>query len=118
MEEPENGLHPANLEAMVRLVKDLAVDPFLPPGPDNPFRQVIINTHSPAIVQLVEPADLLFATTGRRLAPDGAVAQGLRLRPLIGTWRAAASDEVPVTRADILPYLTAPANAQLRLESA
>src|SRR5262249_34537689 len=35
MEEPENGIHPANLEAMVRLVEDLAVDPYEPPGLDN-----------------------------------------------------------------------------------
>ncbi|WP_432085258.1 AAA family ATPase [Streptomyces sp. bgisy095] len=38
MEEPENGIHPANLSAMVDLVRDLAVDPFVPVEPDNPFR--------------------------------------------------------------------------------
>jgi predicted ATPase len=118
MEEPENGIHPANLESMVRLVQDLAVDPNLPPGPDNPFRQVIINTHSPAIVQLVAPQDLLFATSGPRRTPDGILVQGLQLRPLLNTWRASSSKEPPVTKADILPYLTSPANAQLRLESA
>jgi len=118
MEEPENGIHPANLEAMVRLVQDLAVDPSSAPGPDNPFRQVIINTHSPAIVQLVDPHDLLFATAGGHRLSDGTTARSLRLRPLAGTWRAAASDEVPVTKADILPYLTAPPGAQLRLETA
>src|SRR5262249_56565164 len=59
VEEPENGIHPANIEALVELVRDLAVDPSRAPGRDNPFRQVIVNTHSPAIVQLVGPADLL-----------------------------------------------------------
>jgi predicted ATPase len=116
MEEPENGMHPANIEAMVRLVQDLAVDPERPPGPDNPFRQVIVNTHSPAIVQLVGETDVLFAETAYRKAPDGSLARGLALRPLSGTWRAAKSAEPPVTCLDILPYLTVPPNAQLTLD--
>lgn len=65
MEEPENGIHPANVEAMVDLVRDLAVDARDEPGPDNPFRQVIINTHSPYVVQLVDKDDLLFADGAR-----------------------------------------------------
>ncbi|HEV8559532.1 MAG TPA: AAA family ATPase [Actinophytocola sp.] len=118
MEEPENGIHPANLEAMVRLVEDLAVDPQYEPDQDNPFRQVIINTHSPGIVRLVDPDDLLFADTAFREAPDGTMAHTLRLRPMAGTWRAKQPGEVPVTKLDILPYLTTPPNAQTSLESA
>lgn len=117
MEEPENGIHPANVEAMVNVVQDLAVDPQRQPGPDNPFRQVIVNTHSPAIVQLVGSADLLFAEVTDRTAPDGSMARALALRPLVGTWRAARASEPAVTRLDILPYLTAPVNAQLTLDS-
>jgi len=118
MEEPENGIHPANLEAMVSLVEDLAVDPTDAPGPDNPFRQVVINTHSPGIVQLVDPKDLLFADTAVRTASDGTKAHTLRLRPMVGTWRARQANEPPVTNLDILSYLTTPPGAQTRLESA
>lgn len=118
MEEPENGIHPGNLEAMVSLVEDLAVDPMEEPGEDNPFRQVIINTHSPAIVQLVQPDDLLFADSSIKHMPDGRIAHALRLRPLAGSWRARTGSTVPVTRADILPYLTTPPGANLRLEIA
>jgi predicted ATPase len=118
MEEPENGIHPANLNAMVDLVRDLAVDTQSAPGEDNPFRQVIINTHSPAIVQLVPPQDLLFAETTMRKAPDGSVATALLLRPLAGSWRADAAQVPPVTKADILPYLTTPPGAQIGLEIA
>jgi predicted ATPase len=116
MEEPENGMHPANIEAMVRLVQDLAVDPERKPGADNPFRQVIVNTHSPAIVQLVGRSDLLFAEVTDRKAPDGSLARGMSLRPMTDTWRAAASTEPAVTLLDILPYLTAPPGAQLALD--
>jgi predicted ATPase len=116
MEEPENGIHPANLPSMVRLIKDLAVDVYAPPGPDNPFRQVVVNTHSPWVVQLVEPADLLFATTRIRTAPDGSRSRGLALRPYVGTWRARARDEPAMTKADILSYLTVPPGVQLELD--
>lgn len=116
MEEPENGIHPANIGAMVSLVRDLAVDASDAPGPDNPFREVIINTHSPYVVQLVDPQDLLFADTALQRAPDGSLAPGLLLRPLAGTWREAAQTEVPaVTKPDILPYLTTPPGAHLTL---
>ncbi|MEU4535028.1 AAA family ATPase [Streptosporangium sp. NPDC023825] len=119
MEEPENGIHPANLNAMVRLVEDLAVDAQEAPGSDNPFRQVVVNTHSPAVVQLVDPQDLLFAETDIRQAPDGTMTHALQLRPLAGCWR---DDENArgraVTKADILPYLTTPPGARLTLEIA
>ncbi len=45
-EEPENGIHPHRLAAMSDLVKSLSTD-F---NPEVPFRQVIINTHSPVLV--------------------------------------------------------------------
>ncbi|HET9897909.1 MAG TPA: AAA family ATPase [Streptosporangiaceae bacterium] len=116
MEEPENGIHPANIEPMVELVRDLAVDVEHAPGPDNPFRQIMINTHSPYVVQLVDPQDLLFADTSIRRAPDGSLVPSLQLRPLAETWRATSPDNIPpVTKVDILPYLTTPPGAQLKL---
>ncbi|GAA2996647.1 AAA family ATPase [Streptomyces lactacystinicus] len=116
MEEPENGIHPANLSAMVDLVRDLAVDPSLLVDEDNPFRQVLINTHSPGVVQLVDPADLLIADTTTVPGADGKAARGLRLRPLADTWRAGGAGKGYGTKADILAYLTAPPEARLTLE--
>ncbi len=46
-EEPENGIHPFRIEAMARLLKDLSSD-FK--ENDINLRQVIVNTHSPALV--------------------------------------------------------------------
>ena len=115
MEEPENGIHPANLAAMTTLVRDLAVDPLTAPGPDNPFRQVLINTHSPGVVQLVDPQDLLYADTTAVRTEDGTIARTARLRPLAETWRAEQANGAYVTKADILPYLMTPAGAQLTL---
>jgi predicted ATPase len=46
-EEPENGIHPYRIKAMVELLKDLSVD-FQ--NQDMPLRQVIVNTHSPVVI--------------------------------------------------------------------
>ncbi|MFF9602517.1 AAA family ATPase [Streptomyces sp. NPDC014684] len=116
MEEPENGIHPANLFAMVRLVRDLAVDPSESVDEDNPFRQVLINTHSPGVVQLVDPADLLIADTSTVPGAGGKAARSLRLRPLADTWRAGGAGKGYGTKADILAYLTTPPEARLTLK--
>jgi hypothetical protein len=115
MEEPENGIHPARMEAMAALVRGLAVDPLETPAPDNPMRQVLVNTHSPHFVTL-QPADtLLFAETATVLSPFDRPAKTLRLHPMKNTWRTGL-DERGVGRATIIDYLTLPPNAQLRLE--
>jgi predicted ATPase len=54
-EEPENGIHPFRIEAMARLLKELTVD-FK--DTEMPLRQVIVNTHSPVLVnQLINWQD-------------------------------------------------------------
>jgi len=115
MEEPENGIHPANTEAMVTLVKDLAVDPFDEPGPDNPLRQVIVNTHSPVVVRLVGKDDLLMAMARADETADGERSV-LSLRPMRGSWRAALPGAEPIGKADLIPYLTAPRGSQISLD--
>jgi predicted ATPase len=115
MEEPENGIHPANIGAMVTLVRDLAVDPNGEPGPDNPLRQVIVNTHSQAVVRLVGEEDLLMATAEVQEV-DGVERPALALRPMIGSWRAKLPGANPIGKTDLIPYLTAPAGSQISLE--
>jgi predicted ATPase len=63
LEEPENGIHPERIPAMISLLQDIATDPNEPVGPDNPLRQVIVNTHSPLVVQQVPDDSLLVAET-------------------------------------------------------
>jgi predicted ATPase len=114
-EEPENGIHPANMPAMVALIQDLAMDASEPPDQGNPFRQVIVNTHSPAVVQLVSPEDLLFADAREIDGEDGVAA--LRLRPMQNSWRSGStSNDLPVGKADLITYLTAPSGAQITFD--
>jgi len=111
MEEPENGIHPARMEAMVSLVGEMAVDPDRAPGDDNPMRQVVVNTHSPRFLQIVhQPGtpwsqEILFAKTATVRRPSGRVARALRLVPLSGSWRC-TPEERGLSVAQMLPYLT------------
>lgn len=114
MEEPENGIHPGRIEAMVDLVRSLAVDPEDPPGPDNPFRQVIVNTHSPYFVRYQSTDDLLLAmpTSVRR---DDDVVTTVRLVPLQESWRA-RQGIVTISKNAIMDYLRLPPGSQFQLD--
>ena len=114
MEEPENGIHPAKVEAMVDLLRELTVDPFDAPGVGNPLRQVIVNTHSPRFVALQNPADLLLALP-MSLNVDGAEVRSLDLLPMAKTWRK-ASHGYAGSKALITDYLTQPNGALMELD--
>lgn len=86
LEEPENGIHPERVPAMVQLLSDIAVDTSEPIGPENPLRQVIINSHSPIVAAEV-PADSLLLAEGLEQSIGGGKARGLSLACLPGTWR-------------------------------
>lgn len=109
MEEPENGIHPAHMRAMVDILHDLAVDPTLPPGEDNPLRQVIVATHSPKFVELLNNKEgreeLLFANFVGVISPFETPTRTLRCQPLKGTWRT-TEDDPGIVLGGIITYLT------------
>jgi len=114
MEEPENGIHPAKVQAMVTLLRSLAVNPQEAPGPANPLRQVIVNTHSPYFVVLQTDEDLLVATAATVKRKD-APARTVRLLPMQKTWRTKESAFFG-SRASIVDYLRFPEDAPQMLD--
>ena len=103
LEEPENGMHPLRISAVIELLGELAVDVEEPVDAYNPLRQVIINTHSPSVVACVHDDALLVAHAGR--GGESGVSR-LSVRHLPGTWRDEESSEEPtVSRGDLLAYL-------------
>ena len=114
MEEPENGIHPGRIEAMVELMRGLAVDPEERPGPDNPLRQVLVNTHSTTFVQFQDPDGLLFALP-TTVDVDGEAHTTVRLAALEGSWRASQGDVPTITKAAISEYLWDQPGARLTL---
>ncbi len=86
LEEPENGIHPGRIPAMLQLLQDIASDSDDPIGPDNPSRQVIINTHSPSVVQQV-PEDCLLIAEWNEMLYEKSIIRGMSLSCLADTWR-------------------------------
>ena len=96
LEEPENGIHPERIPSMLKLLGDIATDPDEPvDDADNPLRQVIINTHSPAVVQQVGEESLVVAERVPRRVGDRTV-KGLRFSALPGTWRTRPTNGAPM----------------------
>ncbi len=104
LEEPENGIHPEGIPAMLRLLEDIAVDVDSEIGTDNPLRQVIVNTHSPAVVAQVPDDTLLVA----ELKED--IRSGRRFKKacfscLPETWRSKILGVSIVSKGKLLSYL-------------
>lgn len=96
LEEPENGIHPARIPAILKLLEAIAADTTMEVGLDNPLRQVIINTHSPAVVGQVKDEDLLVAEIK---------AGGVYFSCLPDTWRDKKCGTPTVSRGTLAAYL-------------
>lgn len=105
LEEPENGIHPKRIKAMLDLLRDLSVDPDEEVGADNPLRQVIVNTHSPKVVAEV-PEDALLMM---KIVPGEDGQAVARLFPIGGTWRANDENTRSTAKGELLAYLESPA---------
>lgn len=102
LEEPENGMHPGRIPRVLDLLQDLAVDAEEAVDTDNPLRQVLINTHSPAVVREVPEGALLMA----KLAVDADIGEHAVLVPLRGTWRLSEDErERAIDKGELLAYL-------------
>jgi len=105
LEEPENGIHPARIPAMLQLLYDIATDVYEPVSADNPLRQVIINTHSPAVVAQAPDDSVLMAEPVSQVDNNNVRFTGLTFRCLTGTWRAKLLGANPVAKGNVLSYL-------------
>jgi len=106
LEEPENGIHPERIPAMVRLLRDIAIDPSHPTGEDNPLRQVVVNTHSPLVVENVSPQDLIYLDE-LNVSEETAHGTTAALRIPARTWRAGAQENVlPLGPGQLRSYLS------------
>ena len=105
LEEPENGIHPGRIDAMMQLLEDMAVDVNEAVGQENPLRQVVLSTHSPVVAARVRDQDLVFADRQDiGLREDSRPIRSLVLRPIAGTWRC-QEDVAPIAWGEIAGYL-------------
>ena len=106
LEEPENGIHPDRIEAMVRLLRDIAVDPKMPVSEDNPLRQIVINTHSGLVVTECSPDDVVYVQD-THIAKAGAAGTVTLTKGNAGTWRGNRPSQVDTAIGQLKPYLNA-----------
>lgn len=111
LEEPENGIHPERIRYILQLLQEIAVDTNEPIGQDNPLRQVIINTHSPAVVQQV-PEDSLLVAELREMVHESRRFKRVCFSYLPDTWRHKKNPNYPdaptVSKGNLLAYLSLP----------
>jgi predicted ATPase len=102
LEEPENGIHPERIPKILELLQDVATDAEEKVGEDNPLRQVIINTHSPAVVQQV-PEDSLVVAELRDTVQQGKHFKRVSFGYLPDTWRGKDKDLTHSSDKNIIP---------------
>lgn len=104
LEEPENGIHPERIPAILKLLQSIATDVNEQVDVDNPLRQVIINTHSPAVVLQV-PDDSLVIAELKEIVNNHKRYRGVRFSCLNGTWRTKDDAVNIVAKGRLLGYL-------------
>jgi predicted ATPase len=114
LEEPENGIHPERIPAILKLLQSIATDVNEPVDIDNPLRQVIINTHSPAVVLQV-PDDSLVIAELKEIVNNHKRYKGVRFSCLDGTWRTQDAATNIVAKGRLLGYLN-PVSSSEKME--
>ncbi len=92
LEEPENGVHPLHLKSMAHLLREMATVFNNPLPGDQPLRQILITTHSAALISQPAVIDsLLLAFTVKRR-------EGIhvtRMEPVVTTQGQSQTEGVP-----------------------
>lgn len=108
LEEPENGIHPLRIPKMLELLQDIVTNINEAIDDDNPLRQVIVNTHSPAVVKQV-PDDSLLVAGLKETLRDGKRFKSVCFSCLSKTWREERASETTkinvVSKGQLLAYL-------------
>jgi predicted ATPase len=107
LEEPENGIHPARIPAMLNLLQEIVTDTEETQEEGVRLRQVIINTHSPAVVNSLPIGTLVVARRIKKPDSKGRLINQVEFAALPDTWRTKTDREPApaVTMHELLAYL-------------
>lgn len=104
LEEPENGIHPDRISAIINLLKNLPYDPSEGEEESAPLRQVIINTHSPSVVTEVPDDSLVYVRSASRMVGHERV-KVATIAALFGTWRTIKAGTDRISKGKLASYL-------------
>jgi len=106
LEEPENGISPKKIEEMLGLLRDMASDTDFAVDEDNPFRQVIINSHSPLVVSNI-PDESLYLAKDKEVFMEsfGMKVKYTTFSALKNTWKTNRELAEFTSKGDIIAYL-------------
>ncbi len=105
LEEPENGIHPDRIPAIIKLLQRIPVDPTEEDTEENTLRQVIINTHSPRVIQEVPENSLVYVKLVERIKEEVRY-KCASVSALPDTWRTAGEGDMEeLAIGNMLSYL-------------
>jgi predicted ATPase len=104
IEEPENGMHPGRIPALLDLLQGIAMDTNYPIEEGNPLRQVIVSTHSPSVVMRVPEDSLVMAELWPSHDDRGRFKRA-RFRGLANTWHDPSPGRDSLALGTLLAYL-------------
>ena len=87
-EEPENGVHPMRLKALMHRLQDLVTDPTQHEQPQGPLSQILMNSHSPVVLSALRErwgraSEVIFADVVSVADPaTQTLTRKTRLRPI------------------------------------
>lgn len=111
-EEPENGVSPFRLRAMISRLRELVTDPLAAQvSRDEPLTQMILNSHSPVVLSSLEPSEMLFADVVSTIDPQtGTLGRKTRVRAVQpsdqGELALAENPGETVSRFEVARYLS------------
>ncbi|MEO1514793.1 MAG: AAA family ATPase [Bacteroidota bacterium] len=103
LEEPENGIYPDRIPAIIDLLQNIAVNPREEDDEYNPLRQIIINTHSPKVVSEI-PANSLVYLDLKEVVENGNRFKIAFTSALSDTWRTVKGNTKPITKGKLMAY--------------
>jgi predicted ATPase len=83
-EEPENGVHPFRLKAMIERLRELVTDPTSDEVDEQePLSQMLLNSHSPVVLSCLEKDEAMFADMVSVVNPEvDKISRKTRIRPV------------------------------------
>ncbi|WP_422647278.1 AAA family ATPase [Actinoalloteichus caeruleus] len=81
-EEPENGIFPQRFRALVQLLRKLVTHPAEADAGEEPLAQLVLSSHSPLVLFVVDPSDIIVMDWVSRVEPGGGSSRVSRARSL------------------------------------